>query len=262
MEAVIRAVAEHQRQIFVRALVEVVSEFVMDRFEVLVGRLDAHLNTQIFEVIDIPGAGVAHHIPVARLHKHGPFPERRRQRRKSQRREKVLAVVVRLLDTLSIRIGNEEYARENKSFGLTTLRNQHVEVTGATINIHFRGKRGIEHDVGIRDKRLARIIKQCQDLPGHELFQYFDESGKRVPIDSDDVNEYLRSITGKEFTAKDFRTWSGTVIDEQAILATLDGLRPEEIAVMKFLLSLLTNREAKQKCFHNFKQPSSVYYVE
>jgi DNA topoisomerase I len=126
-------------------------------------------------------------------------------------REKVLAVVVRLLDELSIRIGNEEYARENKSFGLTTLRNRHVKIEGASIRIRFRGKRGIEHDVGVRDRRLARIIKQCQDLPGHELFQYLDESGKRQPIDSAEVNEYLRGITGKDFTAKDFRTWVGTV---------------------------------------------------
>ena len=126
-------------------------------------------------------------------------------------REKVLAVVVRLLDTLSMRVGNEEYVRENKSFGLTTLRNRHVQINGASIRFHFRGKRGKEHDVGVRDRRLARIIKQCQDLPGHELFQYLDESGKRQPIDSADVNEYLRTITGKDFTAKDFRTWVGTV---------------------------------------------------
>jgi DNA topoisomerase I len=132
-------------------------------------------------------------------------------------REKVLAVVVYLLDMLSLRVGNQEYARENRSFGLTTLRTRHVKVAGASIFIHFRGKRGIEHDVGIRDRRLARIIKQCQDLPGHELFQYLDESGKRLPIDSADVNEYLRSITGEDFTAKDFRTWNGTVLTACAL---------------------------------------------
>jgi DNA topoisomerase-1 len=126
-------------------------------------------------------------------------------------REKVLATVVRLLETTCIRIGNEEYARTNRSFGLTTLRGRHVEIEGSTIHFHFRGKAGVYHDVGLRDRRLARIIKNCQEIPGHELFQYIAEDGSRQSIDSADVNDYLRRIGGEEFTAKDFRTWAGTL---------------------------------------------------
>ena len=127
-------------------------------------------------------------------------------------REKVLAAVVRLLDLTSLRIGNEEYARENGSFGLTTMRNDHVDIEGTNIQFHFLGKSGKEHSVGIKDRQLARIVKRCQDLPGHELFQYIDEDKELRTIESDDVNEYLRQITGWDFTAKDFRTWAGTVV--------------------------------------------------
>jgi DNA topoisomerase-1 len=127
-------------------------------------------------------------------------------------REKVLAAVVRLLDLTSLRIGNEEYARENGSFGLTTMRNDHVDVAGTKIQFHFRGKSGKEHTVDIKDRQLARIIKKCQDLPGHELFQYVDEDEELRTIESDDVNEYLRQITEQDFTAKDFRTWAGTLV--------------------------------------------------
>lgn len=126
-------------------------------------------------------------------------------------REKVLATVVRLLEDTLIRVGNEEYARENRSFGLTTMRDQHVNVRGSEIRFHFRGKSGRVHEVGIRDRRLARIVKRCQDIPGYELFQYLDDDGERRTIDSADVNEYLRDVSGENFTAKDFRTWSGTV---------------------------------------------------
>lgn len=126
-------------------------------------------------------------------------------------REKALATVVRLLDTTSIRIGNEEYARENNSFGLTTMRDDHVEVEGTKVEFHFRGKSGKEHTIDVKDRQLARIIKKLQDLPGHELFQYYDEHGKLHVIESDDVNAYLQQITEQEFTAKDFRTWAGTV---------------------------------------------------
>jgi DNA topoisomerase-1 len=126
-------------------------------------------------------------------------------------REKVLATVVRLLDTTSIRIGNEEYARENGSFGLTTMRDNHVEVEGTTVEFHFRGKSGKEHTIDVKDRQLARIIKRCQALPGHELFQYYDEHQQLHTIESDNVNTYLQQITGQEFTAKDFRTWAGTV---------------------------------------------------
>jgi DNA topoisomerase I len=130
--------------------------------------------------------------------------------------EKVLAAVVWLLDTTAIRVGNEEYVRENGSFGLTTLRSQHVDISGSKIRFHFRGKSGKEHDVSIQNRQLARIIKRCQDLPGHELFQYVDE-GKRYTIESADVNDYLYEITGGNFTAKDFRTWSGTIFAANAL---------------------------------------------
>ncbi len=126
-------------------------------------------------------------------------------------REKVFATVVRLLNTTSIRIGNEEYARENGSFGLTTMRDNHVDVEGTTVEFHFRGKSGKEHMIDVKDRQLAKIIKRCQALPGHELFQYYDEHQQLHTIESDNVNTYLQQITGQEFTAKDFRTWAGTV---------------------------------------------------
>ncbi len=127
-------------------------------------------------------------------------------------REKILATIVRLLETTLIRVGNEEYARENASFGLTTLRNRHVKVHGSSVRFEFRGKSGIKHAIHLEDRRLARILKTCQDLPGQELFQYVDEQGERHSIGSDQVNEYLHTISGEEFTAKDFRTWAGTVL--------------------------------------------------
>lgn len=126
--------------------------------------------------------------------------------------EKVMATLVRLLDTTLIRVGNEEYARENNSFGLTTMRTRHAEVTGATVHFHFRGKSGREHNIDVKDRQLARIVKRCQDLPGYELFQYIDEQGIQRTVESGDVNDYLREISGQDFTAKDFRTWRGTVI--------------------------------------------------
>jgi DNA topoisomerase-1 len=126
-------------------------------------------------------------------------------------REKVLAAVVRLLERTLIRVGNEEYARANRSFGLTTLRSHHVDVAGRKIRFQFRGKSGKEHEIGIEDLDLSRIVRRCQELPGQELFQYLDESGHRRSVKSEDVNRYLRSITGQPFTAKDFRTWGGTV---------------------------------------------------
>ena len=125
--------------------------------------------------------------------------------------EKVLATIVRLLDTTLIRVGNEEYARENDSYGLTTMRSQHVEVEGTKVHFHFRGKSGKEQEIDVRDRQLARIVKRCQDIPGHELFQYLDEEGQSHTVDSADVNDYLREISGQDFTAKDFRTWGGTV---------------------------------------------------
>jgi DNA topoisomerase-1 len=132
-------------------------------------------------------------------------------------REKVLATVVKLLQTTLMRVGNEEYAKENHSFGLTTMRDQHLEVSGARLRFRFRGKSGIEHTVEVDDPRVARIVKRCRDLPGYELFQYIDESGERRSIDSEDVNAYLREITGENYTAKDFRTWGGTICAARAL---------------------------------------------
>ncbi|HMK14834.1 MAG TPA: DNA topoisomerase IB, partial [Burkholderiales bacterium] len=134
-------------------------------------------------------------------------------------RRQILATVVRLLDKTLIRVGNYEYLRENRSFGLTTLRDRHVEVKGANLRFSFRGKSGVNHTVAITDRRLARIIQQCQDLPGQELFQYLDASGKRQAISSDDVNAYLREITGRDITAKDFRTWAGTMLAAKELCA-------------------------------------------
>lgn len=126
-------------------------------------------------------------------------------------REKILATVARLLDVSLIRIGNEEYARDNKSYGLTTMRNRHAKVRGAKIKFQFRGKSGKEHVVEVEDRRVARIVRACQELPGQELFQYVDDAGQKHAVGSGDVNDYLREITGRDFTAKDFRTWAGTV---------------------------------------------------
>ena len=132
-------------------------------------------------------------------------------------RAKVIATVVRLLEVTLIRVGNEEYARQNRSFGLTTMRNKHVEVNGAKIRFAFRGKSGVRFDLDIHNRRLARIVARCQDLPGQELFQYFDDDGELRAVTSTDVNEYLRGVTGQEFTAKDFRTWAGTVLAARAL---------------------------------------------
>jgi DNA topoisomerase-1 len=132
-------------------------------------------------------------------------------------RVKVLAAAVQLLEKTLIRIGNEEYARANGSVGLTTMRARHARVNGASVRFEFRGKSGVSHAVDLHDARLARIVKACRDLPGHELFQYVDEQGERQTIGSDDVNAYLREVSGDDFTAKDFRTWAGTVLAAQAL---------------------------------------------
>src|SRR3954465_11842604 len=133
-------------------------------------------------------------------------------KRRGLPRERVLATVVQLLEGTFIRVGNEEYAKENKSFGLTTMRNRHVDVTATKLKFSFRGKSGKDHEVDVTDRRLAKIIRQLQDLPGQEVFQYLNENGERRKVTSEDVNDYLREITGEEFTAKDFRTWAGTVL--------------------------------------------------
>jgi len=125
-------------------------------------------------------------------------------------RERVLAAVVRLLETTLARIGNTEYARDNKSFGLTTLRNRHAHIHGRKVELDFRGKHGIQHHLEVRDSRLAKIVGRCQDLPGQDLFQFIDDAGERHVIGSLDVNDYLREASGEEITAKDFRTWAAT----------------------------------------------------
>jgi DNA topoisomerase-1 len=138
-------------------------------------------------------------------------------RKRGLPRAKVLAAAVQLLEKTLIRIGNEEYARANGSVGLTTMHDRHATIRGAELRFEFRGKSGVAHAVALHDARLARIVKACRDLPGYELFQYVDPSGERQTICSEDVNAYLRDISGDDFTAKDFRTWAGTVLAAQAL---------------------------------------------
>ena len=127
-------------------------------------------------------------------------------------REKVLATIVSVMEQTHIRVGNMEYAKENKSYGLTTMRNKHVRVDGSEITFDFQGKSRVHHTISLHDRKIARVIKACSDLPGYELFQYVDHEGNHHAIDSHDVNEYLRNVTGQHFTAKDFRTWAGSVL--------------------------------------------------
>lgn len=138
-------------------------------------------------------------------------------RRRGMPREKVLATVVHLLEATMIRVGNADYARQNKSHGLTTLNDRHVKVEGSQVRFRFKGKSGKEWNLGIRDRRVARIVKASQDLPGQHLFQYLDEEGERHSVTSGDVNTYLREISGTDITAKDFRTWTGTVLAALAL---------------------------------------------
>jgi DNA topoisomerase-1 len=170
-----------------------------------------------------------------RLYEFGTaLPALRRQiahdiNRRGMPREKVIATVVRLLESTLARVGNEEYARDNGSFGLTTLRDQHAKFTPTSVRLVFKGKHGIAADVTVRDPRLRRIVRQCQDLPGQVLFQCIDDRGEPRPITSTDVNEYLREITGLPVTAKDFRTWMGTLLATSAF-AALPAPRSETVA--------------------------------
>ncbi len=154
-----------------------------------------------------------------------------------------------------IRVGNEEYARENKSYGLTTMRAKHVQVNGSTVMFRFRGKSGKLHTVGIEDRRLARIVRQCQDLPGYELFEYLDESGETRKVDSADVNDYLRAVSGEDFTAKDFRTWAGTVLASMALRAFEESTSETEakknvVEAIKAVAQRLGNTPAVcRKCY-------------
>lgn len=150
-------------------------------------------------------------------------------RRHGLPREKVLAAIVHLLESTLIRVGNDEYARTNKSYGLTTMRDRHVDVSGDQLQFEFKGKSGIAHSIDFRNRRLATVIKRCQDLPGQQLFQYEDEDGNPQRIDSSDVNAYLREITGEDVTAKDFRTWAGTVLAAEA-LASFEEVDTDTLA--------------------------------
>lgn len=160
-------------------------------------------------------------------------------------KRKVLAAIVRLLETTYIRIGNEEYAEENGSFGLTTLRNQHVQILGDMLKFRFRGKSGQHHEITIEDPRLARILKRCKDIPGSSLFEYLDENGQPQTIDSGDVNEYLREITGADFTAKDFRTWGGTCLAASFLLSKSSCETEAPAATKTILVDVIKEVAAK-----------------
>jgi DNA topoisomerase-1 len=170
-------------------------------------------------------------------------------------REKVLAAIVRLLETTLMRVGNEEYAQSNKSFGLTTLRNRHVRVKGRSLTLDFRGKHGVNHHVDLEDKRLAGIVRQCQDLPGQELFQFVDEAGERHALGSSDVNRYLQEISGETISAKDFRTWAGTnlaALALQELAAATEGLPPKKnlLRAVEAVAKMLGNTPAIcRKCY-------------
>jgi len=148
-------------------------------------------------------------------------------------REKILATVVSLLEETAIRVGNEEYARENDSYGLTTFEREHAEVTPTKVRFHFRGKSGKMHEVMVRDRRIARVVKASRDLPGQKLFEYRDDAGEPHPIHSEDVNEYLRTVSGEEFSAKDFRTWDATMLCASELAAVhVDGKTDAKAAVV------------------------------
>lgn len=170
-------------------------------------------------------------------------------------REKILATVVRLLEVTLIRVGNEEYARRNDSFGLATMRDRHVRVNGSALRFQFRGKSGIVHAVDLEDRRLAKIVRRSRDLPGYELFQYIDDDGERRTIDAADVNAYLKSVAGDEFTAKDFRTWAGTVLAARALheVAAFDSQAQAKRNVLQAVESVAkrlgNTRAVCRKCY-------------
>jgi DNA topoisomerase I len=170
-------------------------------------------------------------------------------RKKTLTQEKVLAAIVRLLEETLIRVGNAEYAKTNKSYGLTTLKDNHIKIKGSAIKFSFKGKSGKDVDADFKDKRLAKIVKDCQDIPGQHLFQYYDDEGKRFPVTSGDVNEYLNEICGKNFTAKDFRTWGGTITAAEQFYLTGKAENEKESAknivkVVKEVAAALNNTPA------------------
>jgi DNA topoisomerase I len=178
-------------------------------------------------------------------------------------REKVIATVVRLLELSLIRVGNEEYVKENNSFGLTTMRNRHAETNGSAVKFHFRGKSGKEHTVEVTDRRVAKIVGKCQDLPGQHLFEYKDREGPIRSIGSEDINEYLQAITKQSFTAKDFRTWAGTVLAAIALskMQEVDNqtlAKKNVVTAIEAVARLLGNTSAIcRKCYIHPAIPTS-----
>jgi DNA topoisomerase-1 len=176
-------------------------------------------------------------------------------RRTGMTREKVLATVVQLLEKTLIRVGNDEYAKKNRSFGLTTLRDAHVKVKGPRVQFTFRGKSGVAHAIDLEDRRLARIVKACRDIPGYDLFQYYDESGAPQAIGSADVNAYLKEISGEDYTSKDFRTWAGTVHAAEFLRACgpcrsqTEGKRNIVRAVESVAKRLGNTKAVSRKCY-------------
>ncbi|WP_043307808.1 DNA topoisomerase IB [Pseudomonas sp. ML96] len=169
-------------------------------------------------------------------------------------RDKVMAIVIALLDSTLIRVGNPQYARQNKSFGLTTLRNRHVEISGSAIRFHFRGKGGVEHRVSLAHPRLARAVRRCMELPGQQLFQYLDDDGQRRDVSSADVNAYLQQHAGNDFTAKDYRTWAGSALALGFLRELTPGSESESksqvVEVTRQVASLLGNTPAIcRKCY-------------
>ena len=171
-------------------------------------------------------------------------------------RDKVLATVVRLLECTCIRVGNDEYAKANRSYGLTTLQDKHVEISGSTLRFEFKGKSGKMHKVNLSDRRLAKIVYRCQALPGEDLFQYLDDEGVRQTVGSGDVNDYIKEISGQEFTAKDFRTWAGTLLAVEALteIGTFSSQRHAKSNVLKAI-----DRVAEQ--LNNTRAVCRKYYV-
>ncbi len=170
-------------------------------------------------------------------------------------KRKVLAALVRLLESTLIRVGNEEYAKSNRSYGLTTLRDRHAIIEGSKLRFNFRGKSGKDHCIGIRDRRLAGIVRRCQDLPGQELFQYTENGSPPTPIDSSDVNDYIREISGEYFTAKDFRTWAGTLaaaaaLEEFGVPPSLTEAKRNVAQVVKQVAERLGNTPSTCRKFY------------
>lgn len=179
-------------------------------------------------------------------------------------REKVLAAIVWLLENTMIRVGNEEYVKENKSYGLTTLKNRHVDVDGHTIKFEFKGKSGVYHKLSIRNKKVAKIVQHCQDIPGQELFEYIDDEGQRRTVSSEDVNDYLREISGQDITAKNFRTWGGTTkaakfLNEIGCCEDEKEVKKNMVDTVKFVASHLRNKPATCRKYYIHPVVLSAY---